>query len=122
MKRIVNSKISTLIAESIKQLKGTLSAQEVQSVKSALIDIHNHKISTNNSFHKLVQEKLIEDGKEHQIADPFYNIGNLIYIPTQTGSTELLRNVYKEDNPNEDFMDYQMNVIGYVYDQVSEEL
>jgi hypothetical protein len=126
MVRIVNKKISTLITHSIKQLKDTLSTQELQSVKSEFMDIHNNRISTNNSFNKMIQEKLVETGKEYKISEPFYNIGNLINIPVHTGSTELLRNVYQEDisdnNLNEQFINYQLDVIGYVYDQVNTDL
>jgi hypothetical protein len=53
MKRILNTKITTLVKNSMNTLKTTLSNPELKIVKSEFTDIYNGQISTGNSFSKI---------------------------------------------------------------------
>lgn len=121
MKSIINPKIKGLISHSMKSLKSNLSKEEITIVVNEFNKIYDNAISTSESYFNLQKDKIISNEKLIIIEEPFYNIGNHIAIPSRTGSTNSLREVYKEDVKDSlevDFLSYQSEVIGYVHDQV----
>ena len=114
--------ILNLVTQSIKTLQKELSKQELIALKYEFINIHNNKSTPPDSYFKLIQDKKISTNKLFEIEKPFYNVANHITIPPRTGTTNLLNEAYAEDVKDLSsisFLDYQQEVIGQVYDQVT---
>ena len=75
-----------------------------------------------DTYFKLIQDKKISTNKLFEIEKPFYNVANNITIPPRTDTTNLLNEAYAKDvkDPlSTAFLSYQMDVVEYVYDQVT---
>jgi hypothetical protein len=121
MNGVFNKKIQNLISESLCQLKRVLNNEMFEIVRTEFNKIHNCEVGTSESFFNLRKNNTIPDETLYEIEASFYNIGNHIAIPTR-GSTNLLREVYKEDvgeNLETDFLSYQFNIIDYVHQEVN---
>merc|ERR1712008_128652 len=116
----INSKLESVISNSLGILKTNLSGSQLAVGKSALTEIHECKLSTGDAFHRLQKCGVFADYTTmFKIEGAFYDLGNHMAIPRR-GATNILREAYAEDVINStdlSLVSYQCDLHSYVKDR-----
>ena len=116
----MNLKIKGVVEKSINILKKQYSQQQLTNIKMQLFSIYQGEFNVSESMLKM-KALQIDLSNNRETQDAYYTLGSLISMPPR-GPIKVLREAFDEGNTSvsKEFLEYQTEVIGYVYTQVQD--
>jgi hypothetical protein len=117
----MHQRIINLVGKSVGVLKTQFSKNDLLKVKNQLYNVHQGKVNVSESIMNLKHFDQINLRDTDGTKEAYYNLGSLIST-TPSGPIKVLREAFDEGNTSvsKEFLEYQTEVIGYVYTQVQD--